>query len=361
MAVLLSVSGPSLASPSAAGPIQQTLEDRERDVQAHEKILQSLSAQERSLFADLQKVEARLRSLADEIEELETHLERLRQEERVRLKDYQELDLARGQTSEELGRLLGLLWPVHLQGVEQNLQSLTSWDEADRQYHWLSRIYDLVQDRIDQLRRQGRELALGQARLEQAREEITAQIHRIDSGKDQLLKQKLAFLRSVQEVRAQKVSAEEQIKEILQSIAELNYRLQTLTSKNFTDLRGHMPRPTQGRVVERFRPQADPPHRGLSFAVSENAPVLAVSWGKVVHSDVLRGYGHVVILYHGEDYYSLYAFLNRALVTVGQEVEKDEQVGVAGLYPKVDGPGLYFELRFQQNPVNPDIWLVATD
>ncbi len=339
--------------------IQRTLEERERDVRAHEEILKGLSAQERALFADLQEVEARLRTTADEITELETHLDRLRQEERVRLMDYQELDLTRAQTSEELGRLLALLWPVHLQGVEHNLQTLTSWDEADRQYHWLSRIYDLVQDRIDQLRRQGRELALGLARLERAREEITAQMLRIDSGKDRLLKQKLEFLRRVQEVRAQKVSAEEQVKEILQSISELNYRLQTLTTKNFTDFRGHMPWPTQGRVVERFRPQADPPHRGLSFAMSEKAAVHAISWGKVVHSDVLRGYGHVVILYHGEDYYSLYAFLNNPLVAVGQEVEKDEQIGIAGLYPKVDGPGLYFELRFQQNPVNPDIWLVA--
>ncbi|WP_158269672.1 murein hydrolase activator EnvC [Desulfonatronum sp. SC1] len=361
MTLLLPMCGPSLASPTTAGTIQRTLEERERNVRAHEKIMESLSAQERSLFADLQKVEARLRTLTDEISELEAQLNRLRQEERLRLQDYQELDLARTQTSEELGRLLALLWPVHLQGVEHNLQTLTSWDEADRQYHWLSRIYGLVQDRIDQLRRQGRELALGQARLEQAREEIAAQMLRIDAGKDQLLKQKLEFLHRVQEVRAQQISTEEQIEEILRSIAELNYQLQSLTSKSFTDLRGYLSWPTQARVVERFQPQANPPHRGISFAMSENDPVRAISWGKVVHSDTLRGYGHVVILYHGEDYYSLYAFLHNALVTVGQEVEKDEQIGVAGIYPKVDGPGLYFELRFHQNPVNPVSWLVANE
>ncbi len=355
--IVLLLSGPNPVA--ATGTIQQTLEKREQDVLAHEKILESLSAQERSLFVDLQKVEARLRTLADEISELEAQLERLRQEERLQLQNYQELDMARTQTSEELGRLLALLWPVHLQGVEHNLQAMTSWDEADRQYHWLSRIYGLVQDRIDRLRRQGRELALGQSRLEQSRGEIAAQMLRIDVGKDRLLEQKLKFLHHVQEVRAQKISAEEQIKEILGSIAELNYQLQTLTSRKFTDLRGQLPWPTQARIVERFRPQAEPPHRGMSFAMSENDPVRAISWGKVVHSDMLRGYGHVVILYHGEDYYSLYAFLHNALVAVGQEVEKDEQIGVAGLYPKVDGPGLYFELRFQQNPVNPDIWLVA--
>jgi len=160
-------------------------------------------------------------------------------------------------------------------------------------------------------------------------------------------------------VRAQKLSAEEQLKDILQSIIELNYQLKLLTTKKFTDFKGQMPWPGQGKVVEDFRPEADPPHRGVSLAMAEDAAVHAVSWGKVVHSDVLRGYGPVVIIYHGEDYYSLYAFLKNVTVRVGQEVEKDERIGSAGFYPKVDGPGLYFELRFHQNPVNPNSWLVA--
>ncbi|GAB6061129.1 hypothetical protein JCM31598_42460 [Desulfonatronum parangueonense] len=311
------------------------------------------------MFGNLQDVELQIRNTTDEIQTLETELVRLRQQEERIQREYRDLDQDRAQTGEELRNLLTLLWPVHLRGIESKLQDLTTWDEADRQFHWLSRIYGLVQERIERLQVQGRELALRQVRLEESRAEIDAQIHRINAGKDQLLTQKLDFLRRVQEVRAQKISTEEQVAEILHSIADLNYQLQTLTSKTFTDQQGRMSWPGQGRIVQGFQPQASPPHRGLSLQMGENDPVRAISWGKVVHSDLLRGYGHVVIIYHGQEYYSLYAFLNNAVVSVGQEVEKDEKLGQAGYYPKLDGPGLYFELRFHQNPVNPDNWLVA--
>lgn len=347
------------ASSVTSGEIEQELVQREREARAHEQVLQGLTDQERKLFGNLQKVEARIRKTEDEVSELENQLVRLRENEVALQQEYEQLDQARKRTGKELSNLLALLWPTHLLGFENNLQVLSSWDEADRQFHWLAKVYDLVQERIDRLRIQGRDLALGQVRLEKAKAEIEELFPRLNARKDELLHQKLDFLRRVQEVRAQKVSTEEQVGEILRSITELNYQLQVLAAKTFTDLRGRIPWPVQGRVVERFRPQAEPPHRGLSLEVPENAPVRAISWGKVVHSDVLRGYGHVVIVYHGQDYYSLYAFLNKALVAVGQEVEKDEEIGAAGFYPKIDGPGLYFELRFHQNPVNPDNWLVA--
>lgn len=343
---------------SATG-IGQALEQKQTEMQTHERLLRGLSQQERSLFGDLQQVEARVRRTESEVIALEKELGQLRNTEKSIQEEYRQLDQARAQTAEELRTLLVALWPVHLRGLEQNVQTMGSWDEADRQFAWLGRVYAMVQERMATLQQQGRELALAQARAEEARERIGTQLNRVNTAKDELLTQKLDVLHRVQEVRAQKATAEEQLKDILQAIIELNYQLKLLTTKKITDFKGQMPWPGEGTMVEGFRPGANPPHRGISLAMKENAPVQAVSWGKVVHSDVLRGYGHVVIVYHGEDYYSLYAFLSNVSVRVGQEVEKDERIGAAGFYPKVNGPGMYFELRFHQNPVNPSSWLVA--
>jgi len=86
--------------------------------------------------------------------------------------------------------------------------------------------------------------------------------------------------------------------------------------------------------------------------------VRSVFWGKVVHNDVLRGLGKVVILFHGGDYYTLYAYLSDTSVQTGQDVEKDEVIGHVGYYPEAHGNGLYFELRFHQKPINPLLWLM---
>jgi septal ring factor EnvC (AmiA/AmiB activator) len=95
----------------------------------------------------------------------------------------------------------------------------------------------------------------------------------------------------------------------------------------------------------------------LSLALNKDDSVRAVSWGKVVYDDQLRGFGRVIIVFHGKDYYSLYAFLSQSRVKVGQKIEKGEIIGQCGYYPRIKGTGLYFELRFRQKAINPLLWL----
>lgn len=348
-----------LQAQGGASGIGLTIEQKQSEMQTHERLLRGLSEQERQLFGDLQQVEAGIKKTENDVIKLEKDLAASRKTEKEIQAEYKQLDKTRSRTSSELSKLLTTLWPVHLRGLEQDMQSMNAWDEADRQFHWLGRVYSLVQERMAMLQVLGRELAMAQVRAETAMDRIATRLDRVNAAKDELLTQKLDVLHRVQGVRVQKASAEEQLKDILQTIIELNYQLKLLTTKKITDFKGQLPWPGQGKVKEGFQPKADPPHRGLSLAMAEQAPVHAVSWGKVVHSDVLRGYGHVVIIYHGEDYYSLYAFLSDVLARVGQEVEKDERIASAGYYPKVNGPGVYFELRFHQNPVNPTSWLAA--
>jgi septal ring factor EnvC (AmiA/AmiB activator) len=115
----------------------------------------------------------------------------------------------------------------------------------------------------------------------------------------------------------------------------------------------------QAELAGRFRPSSSPPRRGVSLRVDKGAPVTAVSWGKVVHDDILRGFGRVIIILHGEDYYSLYAYLADSRVDVGQDVAMGDVLGTAGYHPELQAPGLYFELRFHQKAINPEGWLVA--
>jgi murein DD-endopeptidase MepM/ murein hydrolase activator NlpD len=42
---------------------------------------------------------------------------------------------------------------------------------------------------------------------------------------------------------------------------------------------------------------------------------------------------------------------------MGQKIDKGEILGRAGFYPQVNGPGLYFELRRGQQPIDPEPWL----
>lgn len=121
--------------------------------------------------------------------------------------------------------------------------------------------------------------------------------------------------------------------------------------------KGKTPWPAKGKVVVRYAPNASPPVRGIGMALAANAEVRAVAWGKVVHSDVLRGLGYVVVLMHPKQYYTVYAHLTGSPYKVGQEVKQGAVLGRAGHYPPAGGPGIYFELRSHEKAVNPETWL----
>ena len=95
---------------------------------------------------------------------------------------------------------------------------------------------------------------------------------------------------------------------------------------------------------------------GVVIATQRDAPVRAVSGGRVVYADWLPGMGLLVILDHGEGYMSLYGHNDRLLKGVGEAVAAAEPIAAAGDSGGRAAPELYFEIRRDGRPVNPAPW-----
>ena len=82
---------------------------------------------------------------------------------------------------------------------------------------------------------------------------------------------------------------------------------------------------------------------GLEIRRIQGAPVRAVFAGRVAFADRYGPYGRLVILDHGEHYYSVSGNLGAVDVKVGDDVSAGERIGTVG----DDGQGamLYFEVR----------------
>ena len=133
----------------------------------------------------------------------------------------------------------------------------------------------------------------------------------------------------------------------------------------FKKLRGKLTFPVEGgRVEVRFGRRRDPRfgtitlQRGIDVRAPAGARVVAAHAGRVVHSGWFRGYGNLVILDHGEGYYSLMAHLGTLSRATGDEVRAGELVGTVGDTGSLKGPYLYFELREgNTKPIDPERWL----
>ncbi len=356
----------SAPSPTAkAGPktqvdqLKENIDLQSRRAQEQKVSLSRLTQQERALHGKLAASEDRIGTLTADIGRQEKELAAVEKRQKEIAAEHQRILDRRSAVLQDISRLMATLWPLHLQNATNRLRGLSSWEEADRRFTWLAALYASGEEKLSGLAARTSELAANMAEQDRLRADVEKKLAAINSRKDEVLKQKLELAREVQKVRAAKISQEEELSQVLATVASLQYRLKVLTSKDVGDLKGVLPWPAEGPVVVGFAPGANPPVRGIGLSLGENAPVRAVALGKVVHDDVLRGFGKVIILFHGGNFYSLYAYLSDSRVRMGQEVNQDQVLGSAGYYPAAKGAGLYFELRRHEKAVNPLEWLTA--
>jgi murein hydrolase activator len=124
--------------------------------------------------------------------------------------------------------------------------------------------------------------------------------------------------------------------------------------------RGALEWPVPGRIVARFGQPgaaAGSVRSGVDLAAPVGAGVRAVHDGVVDYAEGFTGLGTLVILNHGSNTFSVYGYLDEALVKRGDTVQAGAEVGRVGRPPVGGQPALYFELRVDGRLVDPVEWL----
>ena len=140
-----------------------------------------------------------------------------------------------------------------------------------------------------------------------------------------------------------------------------------LSGPPFVSLRRALPPPVDvpitrgfGRVIddefftETFR-------AGVEYDAPQGAPVRAVADGDVRFAGWFRGFGRLVILDHGDEYFTVSGHLSEMSVEVGDRVARGELIGAVGETGSLSGPQLYFEIRRGGEPLDPGDWLQPGD
>jgi septal ring factor EnvC (AmiA/AmiB activator) len=128
--------------------------------------------------------------------------------------------------------------------------------------------------------------------------------------------------------------------------------------------RGKLPFPVDnGRIEAPFGRSVDDRfgtvtmRRGIDVRSPEGTEVHAIHPGRVVHSGWFHGYGNLLIIDHGDGYFSLMAHLGTLARAKGDDVRRGDVIGTVGDSGSLKGAYLYFELRQGQTPLDPELWL----
>jgi murein DD-endopeptidase MepM/ murein hydrolase activator NlpD len=94
-------------------------------------------------------------------------------------------------------------------------------------------------------------------------------------------------------------------------------------------------------------------HKGVDFAGTAGAPVVAVAAGVVTWAGDRSGYGTLVEINHGKGYVTRYAHNERTLVSVGETVTRGQPIALMGSTGHSTGPHVHFEVLRNGRQVNP--------
>jgi len=95
-------------------------------------------------------------------------------------------------------------------------------------------------------------------------------------------------------------------------------------------------------------------HEGIDIPGPRGSSVLASNGGSVEYSgDDYKGYGNLIILKHKNGLFTLYAHLQKNLVTRGQNVLKGQLIAKLGSTGHSTGPHLHFEVRRNGRVLDP--------
>lgn len=137
----------------------------------------------------------------------------------------------------------------------------------------------------------------------------------------------------------------------------------TVSLEGFPGQKGLLEPPVKGTVITLFGQKVEGKFdsstvsNGIDISVEKGVEISAVYKGKVIHSGYLRGYGNLMIIDHGLQYFTLVSRAADFFKKEGAKVETGETIGITGDGDPLYGKGLHFEIRKGANPDNPLLWL----
>ena len=386
LALAVLVVAPAAAQTKRDDPLQaeqRKLQQTQKQLKEEKERAAAARARETSLLAELEEIDRRLSAKKGEVARLDTRIKKAQSDVQMYRGEISRLERQRaGQVAALAGRLR-VMYRVHAQGgalpvilsgedpvtravAVRHLASLAALDAR------LIQEYRVTSDRLAD--RKGKE---------EAQQQELASLHE-DAKREQAEVDREAAKRRVilAKVRDERAYHERMVGELTEASHRLEAFIRELQAKQrklarvpppkggveapsvgFGALKGRLPWPTEGRIVTGFGAQVHPRfgtrtfRNGVDIEAAVGREVLAVHGGHVIYTGWFKGYGNLIIVDHGNEYYTLYAHIADIEAKEGEDVRQGQRIGTVGDTGSLAGPRLYFEVRYQGKPQDPEQWL----
>lgn len=354
--------------------------------QAQEKRAQAgaLKGQETKALGALKRTERQLSTTQRRLRSLRYRRERLDQQLELTRANLQRSASTLQQQRARLGRRLRRMY---MEGPARELEFLMS----TRSFAGLIMRWDFLQmlaeqDRLllESVLTEKERVESNERRLQDNLRDVSAVASRTTRESEKLSKLRLSRATTVKQIQSKREEYEAAAADLERSaraLAALLARLERQRraeadkargegrvpqpySGDFERGQGQLDWPVQGSVVGRMGIETHPRfgtqvrNDGIDISVPVGTPVRAVARGRVDYANEdYEGVGGMIVLNHGDGYYTIYSHLSEVNVATGSEVQPGAVIGRSGETGSLKGPMLHFEVRKGSSPLNPENWL----
>jgi septal ring factor EnvC (AmiA/AmiB activator)/cell division protein FtsX len=367
--VLLAAGGVHAAS------VQRDLEGIKKKIESEKQGISRARKQEGSLLQSLEKVENEMERKTGELNEANSKLKSIVSD--LEAKQAQALVI---KSSVEKQRELFKERAVALYRWQRSGSPFMVFsDDASlgvlqRRTRYLETALSFDRDLIAQLSDEAQVHEQLSEELAQKRQQMDAQKKKITAARESIRREgdkKKALLASVRQEKESRMLA---LKELEQAALRLQRMIDELSRRALSKppdvppgvglgaLYGKLDWPVKGEILSAYGKArhrefaAEVFRNGIDIDASVGQEVKAVEKGTIVFADRFSGYGKMIIVDHGERYYTVYGHLSETLKKKGDTVKRGEILGLAGDSDSLAGAKLYFELRRDGRTVDPLPW-----
>jgi septal ring factor EnvC (AmiA/AmiB activator) len=360
--------GPAAGQPEPGGELEQlrrAIEERRERVSAFER-------RERGLFDAIEAADVAAREIVTALAQAERSANGAEAEARARDRELAEVKESLARTRAQVARRAVALYKAGELGPIQVVFSAGSLRDRIARIQALQLLLDHDEALLARFTEQRNDLARARIAAHQAGVARNEAHSALLARRTELEEERRARRALLEEVRRDRARERALLNELEAAARELEAKLEGLArtpvgprpgATPFASLRGALAPPVAGRVLRRFGRVLDAESRtetfrkGVDFAVERGEPVYAVAAGEVRYAGWFAGYGRMVILDHGDGYFTVSGHLDELGVELGQWLAPGDPLGSAGETGSLTGARLYFDIRRGAEALDPAEWL----
>jgi septal ring factor EnvC (AmiA/AmiB activator) len=362
---------------------QKELEDIRRQAQAKRQQANALKPRETRALGDLRRTERELKSTRDRLAKLQNRGRQLGTQLEITRANLERSIASLNTQRARLRRRLRLMYEYgpardleYLLSTESFAQLMTRWD-------FLNMVAEQDRVLLDGVRAQKEQVEENQHDLQGNLDEVKRTQTKTTRESDKLTGLRLQRAKTVasiqtqrQEYEAAAVELERTARRIQALLAQLERKRREEAEKakgegrnpqpysgDFVKGQGQLDWPVRGSLVGHFgiethaRFGTQIHNDGIDISAPIGTPVKAVAKGRVDYAGDYEGMGGMIVLNHGDGYFTLYGHLSSVNVKSGQEVLPGAVIGAVGDEESLKGPILHFEVRKGASAMDPETWL----